>query len=448
MSSSKTKPDIPAPAPVGSRRERLARAIEGVEPSHYAPLPGGLRALPVARVAAELLVYRVDNGRLVAELTEHLRKERRDWQTLRSEAATAEVQMMLHALLMAAAADPRGPILQELERQGQQTEPLLVTAEGVVVNGNRRLAAMRELRARAPGRYADFAQVAVAVLPDDIAPADLDFVEAALQMAPETKLGYGWINRRIKLRRQRDELGLPEDWILEAYQLEDATQLAREIAELSLAEAYLAEWCGTPGRYGTVAKDEPLFAGLNAQLEALPDELRPLWRWIGFALIASRGKLDGAPERGFPFVAPGAGHLPVAALRRLAQLRGLTGAQEEAALAPALREDLRALFPARGEVRPVLEELLEIMDVIEEEHREHKRPAAVLQRIKGVRRRLDRLDPAQLDGDQQRVLRSELAAIQAQAAFLLGEHPETRFEQRKTGLVKALSGVWRRWRDR
>ncbi|MCC5989635.1 MAG: hypothetical protein JJT95_18360 [Pararhodobacter sp.] len=448
MSSGKTKPEVPAPAPVEQRRERLSRAIEGVEPGHYAPLPGGLRALPVARVGADLLVYRVDNGRLVAELTERLRKEQRDWETLRREAASAEVQTMLHGLLMAAAADLRGPILQELERQGRQTEPLLVTAEGVVVNGNRRLAAMRALRTRDPERYADFAQVAVAVLPADIAPADLDFVEAALQMAPETKLGYGWINRRVKLRRQRDELGLPQEWILEAYQLADAALLAREIAELELAEAYLAEWCDTPGRYGAVAEEEPLFAGLNAQLASLPEELRPLWRWIGFALIAMRGKLDGAPERGFPFVAPGAGHLPVAALRRLAQLRGLTGAEEEAALAPALREDLRALFPARGEVQPVLEELLEIIAVFEEEHREHKRPSAVLQRIKGVRRRLDRLDPERLDRDQQRVLRSELAAIQAQAAYLLGEHPETRFEQQKTGLVKALSRVWRRWRDR
>ena len=145
---------------------------------------------------------------------------------------------------------------------------------------------------------------------------------------------------------------------------------------------------------------------------------------------------------------PGPAHLSIAALRRLAHARGLAPEGAETTLTPALREDLQALFPARGEIRPVLEELLEIIAALEEEHREHRRPAVVLQRIKGVRRRLDRLDPARLDHDQQRVLRSELAAIQAQAAYLLGEHPETRFEQRKTGLVKALSGVWRRWRDR
>jgi hypothetical protein len=49
--------------------------------------------------------------------------------------------------------------MTELEREARQVEPLLVTAEGLVVNGNRRLAAMRALQLRDPVRYAGFAEV-------------------------------------------------------------------------------------------------------------------------------------------------------------------------------------------------------------------------------------------------------------------------------------------------
>ena len=87
------------------------------------------------------------------------------------------------------------------------------------------------------------------------------------------------------------------------------------------------------------------------------------------------------------------------------------------------------------------------MATVQEEHREREKPGVALKRIQQLRRRLDQLDPDQLAPRQQRQLRSEIAAIQAQAAYLLGENPETRFEQRKTGVVKAVSNYMRRMRE-
>ena len=442
--------EIAAPPDAETRRARLAEAIGKAAPGHFVPMPGGLAQVPVGRVDQGMLLYRVDNGRINAELEAHLGATGGDWQTLRAEAETPSVQRLLHGLLTRAAADERGPILRELERQRQQTEPLLVTADGVVVNGNRRLAAMRALMGRDPARFGGFAEVVVAVLPDDVAPADLDFVEAALQMAPETKLGYGWVNRRLKMRRQRDELALPEDWIVEAYQLEGPEQLAREIDELALAERYLAEWCETPGDYARIDDAETLFAGLAAQLAAPPKGQRGLWRIIGFALIAARGQLHTAPGRSFPFVDPDPRHLPGAALRRFGEEQGLLeSAGEEGRDTPPDRDArarLRAVFEtAEGRVA-ALDALLSAMAAVQEEHRERAKPGIALRRIQQLRRRLDQLAPERLDPRQQRQLRSEVAAIQAQAAYLLGESPETRFEQRKTGMVKAVSAYMRRWR--
>lgn len=439
-----------APLDAETRRARLAEAIGKAPPGHFVPMPDGLVQLPVGRVGQEILLYRVDNGRINAELEAHLGTTGGDWERLRAGAETPAVQQLLHGLLAAAAADARGPILRELERQRQQTEPLLVTAEGVVVNGNRRLAAMRELMARDPERFGGFGEVVVAVLPEATGAADLDFVEAALQMAPETKLGYGWVNRRLKMRRQRDVLELPEDWIVAAYQLEGPGQLAREIAELDLAERYLAEWCETPGDYARIDDAEALFAGLAAQLGALAKAQRGLWRVIGFAMIAARGTLHTAPERGFPFTDPAPKHLPGAALRRFGEEQGLLDPAGEGGHTPPDRDErarLRAVFEAAEGRREALDALLTAMAGLQEEHREREKPGVALKRIQQLRRRLDQLEPAHLAPRQQRQLRSEVAAIQAQAAYLLGENPETRFEQRKTGVVKAVSNYMRRRRE-
>ncbi len=207
------------------------------------------------------------------------------------------MQQLLHRFLLDKARDPGGPVLQELERQGLQTEPLLITADGLLINGNRRLAAMRQLLAQDPARFASFAEITAAVLPADAGSVDLDAIEAALQMAPETKLAYGWINRRLKLRRQRDDLKLPLQTILDAYRMPGPIQLDREIEELALAEDYLADYCDAPGLYSLVGQAEALFVGLRERLAALPDELRPLWRLAGFAMINGRpvgGRADGA----------------------------------------------------------------------------------------------------------------------------------------------------------
>ncbi len=456
MPPSATQPVSPAapvgaPRPEAERAAMLAEAAAGREPTHFVPMPDGMRRLPVVHVPADLPVYRFDNGRLIAELHEHVHTVGGDFDALRRSAQTAETQALLHRFLMAHAGDRRGPILQELRRLRQQTEPLLVTAAGEVINGNRRLAAMRSLLAEDAGQFDCYAQVAVAVLPADCPPADIDFIEAALQMAPETKLGYGWVNRRLKLRRQAEELKLPRDWVMAAYQIDDPAQVDRELGELALAEQFLRDRLHQPDHFAAIADAEPLFVALHAQLQGLAPALRAVWQSIGFAMIHARDALGKQVRDNFPFEPAEPRHLPSLALRRFAKekLHAETGTDKEKAPPPSeLLDDLRAFFDGCGpKDTDALSDLIEVMNTIREEQREAEKPAVMLQRMRRARAQMDRLTPERLDPAQRNALRSEVAAIQAQAAFLLGEAPEHRFEQRKTTMVKAVSGYLRRWRE-
>ena len=80
----------------------------------------------------------------------------------------------------------------------RQQEPAIVTAEGVLINCNRRSAALRSLYrndSHLPARY-----VECLVLPEDATAAELVDLEAELQVARDFKQDYSWINEALLIQ--------------------------------------------------------------------------------------------------------------------------------------------------------------------------------------------------------------------------------------------------------
>lgn len=89
--------------------------------------------------------------------------------------------------------DPEFEALRDsLDDFGQQ-QPGLITPDGILVNGNTRRAALRELGKR---------HIRVAVLPQDTTRADISTVELALQLRRENKRDYSYINQLIAIEEQ------------------------------------------------------------------------------------------------------------------------------------------------------------------------------------------------------------------------------------------------------
>lgn len=90
---------------------------------------------------------------------------------------------------------------QDLEARGQQ-EPAIATADGVLVNGNRRAAALRSLYKDDDRPAAHY--VRCLVLPGDATPAELIDLETELQIARDFKQDYGWINEALLIEELYD----------------------------------------------------------------------------------------------------------------------------------------------------------------------------------------------------------------------------------------------------
>jgi hypothetical protein len=86
------------------------------------------------------------------------------------------------------------PIVDVLEIEGQ-TQSILITSTGVVVNGNRRLAGMRDLYAKSANDHRSFSHVKCMVLPAGVTESEIVEIEIRLQMKQRTELDYDWIVR-------------------------------------------------------------------------------------------------------------------------------------------------------------------------------------------------------------------------------------------------------------
>jgi hypothetical protein len=182
-------------------------------------------------------------------------------------------QRVQHQFLTELAKANRGNIFRELEN-AQQREPLIATRGGVVVNGNRRLAAMRELYASDSKRFERFGSVEIAVLPewneDQIIALETD-----LQMAEELKLEYGWVHTALALRNQLNDRMWSLDKASQHWK-RDKKDLNALLSQLDLAEDYLA-YVGRPSHYERVSNDQQAFQTLQTNLtrarEADPSEI-------------------------------------------------------------------------------------------------------------------------------------------------------------------------------
>ncbi|MFE6700734.1 transcriptional regulator [Streptomyces sp. NPDC057718] len=129
-----------------------------------------------------------------------------------------ESQNYLDYLLKAEPSDPskRDKDFDELKESladFRQNEPGLITPDGILVNGNTRAAALREL---------GVPHIRVGVLPDSYTWADINQVELSLQLRPDTRRPYSYINQILTIDEQV-EAGRPLKDIAREFRIREAT---------------------------------------------------------------------------------------------------------------------------------------------------------------------------------------------------------------------------------
>ena len=182
-------------------------------------------------------------------------------------------------------------IYSVLEDEGQR-ESLLITSTGVVVNGNRRLSAMRELMRKKDGSVDErFTNVRCAVLPPDTTRDEIDDIEADLQARPHTKLDYDWIGDARLIRRQVDKDRTTKE-VADRLR-RSKTDIENALQALDEGDLYLTEWIGKPGQYHLLKDGEQIFGDIPKNIAKKDPQLQDASRTIAWSIYENRERVSG-----------------------------------------------------------------------------------------------------------------------------------------------------------
>jgi len=286
------------PKTLTPRSERVAliskNSDASKESSKLHDFRGQTITLPLIRLPIETPVYRMENGRTFSEQADIVAKEKLAKDHFEKGQELLEVQRVQHKLLSSLAnkgTSSVAPIIDELRKDGQR-DPILITHTGIVVNGNRRLAALRELAKDSSEPSTSYAYVDCMVLPSDTSPEEIDDIELNLQGRKQTKLDYDWIGTARLIIRQIERGRKPLD-IAKRMRLKE-TEVKLIQKSMIEAELYLKEWLDRPGELSLVSGDaEQFFTDLSKQLAKTPEGLENASRAIAWTLFTNRKDVPG-----------------------------------------------------------------------------------------------------------------------------------------------------------
>jgi len=249
--------------------------------------------LKLIRIASDLLIYRMENFRTYIDQRSIIIRDVKPADFFLAGQENESVQQLQHEILAQLArkgrADSVVPVIEVLKTE-KQREPILITNRGVVVNGNRRLAAMRELLDENRTANAEFTHIDCLVLPADVTPEEIVDIEARLQAKPETKLDYDWIGDCLLIQKLLD-IGRTPAQVADRLNRKPS-EIKNSLAALGEANVYLKDWAKAEGDYTRVREAEQFFKDLPSLVQAKEEDLAEASRYIAWNLYDNRDQLD------------------------------------------------------------------------------------------------------------------------------------------------------------
>ena len=149
-----------------------------------------------------------------------------------ADAEDDEVQAAQNSLLLEMIQDEG--LASDLARR-QQRNPIVLTYDGFIIDGNRRVAALRDA--------GDVENVTAVILPPDATLAEVFETELELQMARETRADYDWIDQGLHVRYGINELHEQVSSVAQRMNIQER-EVNDILARMVLVDLYLA-WAGS-----------------------------------------------------------------------------------------------------------------------------------------------------------------------------------------------------------
>lgn len=243
------------------KRKQFLKDLSGEKSDRtfLVPFQGQQQHFEIHRVSLGLPLYRLENGRTTGAQAEYIATHPAtpdDFFRADNELETA--QKAQHKILVELAKDSKN-LFKEFE-DNAQSEPIILSSAGYVVNGNRRLSTWRELYEKEPAKYKRFSNIEVVILPhaDD---RELDRLEADLQLKEDLKAEYSWASKALMLKEKINRYNYSEDEIASIYEM-SKKDLRELFDSIDYGEQYL-EIRNKPKQYSELKEKEFAFRAIS-----------------------------------------------------------------------------------------------------------------------------------------------------------------------------------------
>jgi hypothetical protein len=270
-----------------SRAAFLAERVEAAtgRPTFQVPFRQRQEDLVKIDVPIQFPLYNLRSGRTHRAQAQYV--ERHDLPAdFFADPESPESQAAQHHILLELINE--ADLAEDLATRKQQN-PVVLTYDGFVVDGNRRTAALRD--------EGEAENLIAVVLPRDATAPEVFETELELQMARQTKAKYNWIDEALHVYWGVHDLGEPIHAIAQRMNQKDK-EIEEMLGRLTLVDLYL-EWLGAPSKYHRVSADgsgaaEQSFIELyqresRAQHRNLPELQRRAIRHACFSAVQQGG---------------------------------------------------------------------------------------------------------------------------------------------------------------
>lgn len=265
-----------------TRKSEISQKLKTSNTNFPLEVMGKYQPLKQIRVRIGLLVYRIENGRTRTFQREYLATHPdAPIDLFSSDNDSIATQRAQHSILKKLAADE--DLLKEFQSGTQQTEPVIITNTGVVVNGNRRLCVWRTLYYSEPEKYKSFQFIDCAVLPDDCDETEIRNLEKRLQIQKSHRAAYKWHNKAAMLKEER-EAGATTEALAKSYDI-SKKEVDLLIGALEYADTYLKK-IGKNDQWSLVDGEEFAFKAMVDERKKITDQgKKELFEAVCFKLI-------------------------------------------------------------------------------------------------------------------------------------------------------------------
>lgn len=209
---------------------------------------GDVKTFTEYEIPMDLIIYNVENGR-IASLVKSYEREHSSLNPEKEEDAKRIAQFLYDSNDIANKKTKRNIVANG------QLETGIITCDGVLVDGNRRVSLMRQIMSDSsysPSERARCEKFRAIVLPEDADKKEILRLETTFQMGADEKVGYNAIEKYLHAQDLYDQNFSTAD-ISEFMNLDSSTDVSKLLEIKQLIDEYL-EYFGLEGLYTRLPK--------------------------------------------------------------------------------------------------------------------------------------------------------------------------------------------------